>query len=204
MSQLQHSIKTLFHLHGQIGLIVETLNEVGNNYKKLKKIELKNYFDPSIDLETSTHTLLSTYAIILFNSFMDEYEKYFIPSIEDFKYKDKILKVKNKNKPGIARIKKWKDLKKFRNYFAAHNYRINNDSFFSNKFKSFDLLIPNTISEKNLFYGIVHLICISIKNEFQDIVNEFDKNEIMLNKINFIGNPIDNEKELCELYYKML
>lgn len=199
MSDLVYSIKTLFHLQGQISFIVETLTEVGNNSKELKKIKLENFFNSSINLELATHTLLSNYAIILFNSFMDEYEKKFIISIEDFKYENKMLKIKNKNKPGILRIKQWKDLKKFRNYFAAHNFRIKNESFFSEKFEKIELEIPNTLSEKKLFSGIVLLICLNIKNEFYELVSKFDGNETMLDKMKFKGAQINYEKELSEL-----
>ena len=79
MKEITNVIKTLFHLQTQIHLLVETLNEIGNNYKTLQKIKFDNFFDQRINLEDATHTLISNYAIIMFCSFLDEYEKYFTP-----------------------------------------------------------------------------------------------------------------------------
>ena len=204
MNELKNSINTLFNLQTQIHLAVETLNEIGNNYETLREIKLDNFFDKNTNLETSSHTLISSYAIILFCSFMDEYEKYFNQSELEFIEKERILRVKRKNSPGIKRIKKWKDLKKYRNYLAAHNFRINGKSFFSNEFEKLEFKIPNTISEKNLFSGIIYIICQNIKNEFPEIIQMFNINERMIDKISFIGEQIDNEKELSELYELMI
>lgn len=202
MEELTNVIKTLLHLQGQISLTVETLNEIGNNYKTLQEIKLENHFS-KISLESATHTLISNHSIILFCSFLEEYEKKFTPHfLKDIDAK-RIINVRQKNEPGLKRIRKWKDLRDFRNILAAHNFRIKGKSFFSDEFDKFKFTIPNKVSEKNLFSGIIYLICINIRTEFPEIYNSLNVGEAMLDKIEFICDEVDNEKELIELISKM-
>lgn len=202
MEDLKNVIKTLLHLQGQISLTIETLNEIGNNYKVLREMKLENHFS-KITLESATHTLISNHAIILFCSFLDEYEKNFTPHfLKDIDAR-RIINVRQKNEPGLKRIRKWKDLRNFRNFLAAHNFRIKGKSFFSDEFDKFEFIIPNKVSEKNLFSGIIYLICINIRTEFPEIYNSLNVEEVMLDKIKFICEEIDNEKELSELISKM-
>lgn len=203
MKEFTSVIKTLLNLQSQISLTVETLNEIGNNYKVLKAIKLENYHHEGVSLESASHTLISNHAIILFCSFLDEYNKFF--NISHLKNVDpeKITNVKRKNEPGLKRIKEWKDLKKFRNYLIAHNFRIKGKSFFSEEFDMFEFKIPNKVSEKNLFSGIVYFICLNIRNEFPEIFSTLNDKEIMLDKIKFISEEVDNEKELIELFHEM-
>lgn len=203
MKELTNVIKTLIHLQSQIFLLVETLNEIGNNHEALREMKLNNFFDKRMNLENSSHTLISNYAIIMFCSFMDEYEErfniHFLKSVDP----ERILKVKEKNGAGIKRIKKWKDLGDFRNYMAAHNFRIKGKSFFSNEFEKFIFKIPNTVSEKNLFSGIIFLICLNIKSEFPEIFNSLESGELMLHKMEIVGEKVDYEKELEVLSERM-
>ena len=203
MKEITNVIKTLFHLQTQIHLLVETLNEIGNNYKTLREIKFDNFFDQRITLEDATHTLISNYAIIMFCSFVDEYEKYFTPQFLKDVDSKRILSVRSRNQPGLKRIRKWKDLHKFRNFLVAHNFRNKGKSFFSEEFEKFTFVIPNKVSEKNLFSGIVHLICLNLKSEFPEVVNSLQEGELMLDKIEFICEDVDNEQELTELMERM-
>ena len=203
MGELKNVIKTLFNLQTQIFLIVETLNEIGNNYQVLRKIKLENFFDKSMNFEVSSHTLLSNYSIIMFSSFIEEYDKYFNPSHLSGIDSLRIIKVKEKNRAGIKRIRMWKDISRFRNHMVAHSFRFKNKSFFSDDMEELRFKIPNKISEKNLFAGIAHLICLNIRDEFIECVTAFDNNQVMLDKMKLIGEDIDNEKELIELYAQM-
>ena len=63
--------------------------------------------------------------------------------------------------------------------------------------------IPNRVSEKNLFVGIIYFICLNLKDEFPEIFETINPNEKMLNKIKFLSSEIDNEKELTELMEAM-
>jgi hypothetical protein len=185
-------------------LAVETLNEIGENYVELRKMKLNNFFDPRYDLEIATHTLISNHCIIMFCSFLDEYEKHFTPHFLNDVDSERILRVRNKNEPGLKRIKKWKDLKNFRNILAAHNFRVKGKSFFSEDIEKLKFVIPNKVSEKNLFLGISYLICMNIKAEFPEIFSSLKIGDTMIHKIEFISEEIDNESELEELTYKML
>jgi len=110
-------------------------------------------------------------------SFLDEYEKFFgITSEEQFK--DKILEIKRICKPILHTIKKWKDLKKVRNTFFAHNMRSK-----GNKMIYRDLVnqnAPRTIHEIELLSYCLLLTDYVIHKEF--------KNEIILAKKNIKFN----------------
>ncbi|WP_298498364.1 hypothetical protein [uncultured Algibacter sp.] len=200
---LVNVLKTLFHLQTQINLTVESLNEIEQNQKILEKIQIENYFDNSMNLKISTSGILSNYSIILFCSFLEEYHKFF--NLGHLKSVDRnlILSVKNKNKPGIRRINKWTGLIDFRNQLIAHNFRIKDKSFFSKEKLLYDYKIPNSLSEKNLFSGIIYLICLNIRDAFPEIISKLNLNERMVDKLNLIGENVDNENELKKLFDKM-
>jgi len=204
MNDLKNVLKTLFHLQSQISLLVETLNEIGNNYQILQNMPLDNFFNKNMNLENSTHTLISNYSIIMFCSFMDEYEEHFNTNYLKNIDPERILRVRKKNSYGVNRIKIWKDMKTFRNQLVAHNFKVKGKSFFSDEIERLTFRIPNTISEKNLFSGIIYYICINLKNEFIEVSNSLLSTELMLDKIEFTKQEIDNEKELTEIAIKML
>ena len=202
--ELTHVIKTLLKLRAQFFLCIESLNEILDHNLELKEIKLDNFPNYEVNLGQSCYSIVSNYSIILLCSFLDEYENYF--NIHHLKNvnSDRILKVRTKNKSGLDRIKKWKDLKNFRNYFAVHSFRIKGKSFFSNDFEQFTIKTPNSLSEKNLCVGIVNLICESILNEFNEISQIIDLEENMLSKMTFIEEHIDFRKEIIELRKKMI
>ncbi|WP_330442109.1 hypothetical protein [Flavobacterium sp. C4GT6] len=202
MSELKNVISTLFHLQGQIHLLIETLEKCTKNENLLNQIELTS-FNSDINFQKSVQGLLSNQSIIMFCSFLDEYNRYLTPQIDNSVYKDRITSLKQLNKPILKRINKWKDLYSFRNKLVAHNFRTNNKSFFSTDEVEI-YKIPNTISEKILFDGIIYLICTNIRDLFPDVISQIDPDFIMLNKLKIIGEDIDNEKELTELYLQVL
>ncbi|MPL55670.1 hypothetical protein SDC9_01149 [bioreactor metagenome] len=203
MEKITQVIKTLFNLQAHINLSVESLNEIYNNSEIFKGKYLENFYQEKMPLEVSLHTLISNYTIIQFCSFLEEYNEYFNPDFCEAKYKNRILEVRKKNSAGIKRINKWKDLIKFRNELVAHNLRIKNESFFSNQIENLEYKIPNSISEKNLFSGIVYIINSNIRDEFIDVILTFNPFESMLDKMKIISEVVDNEKELEELANKM-
>ena len=201
--KLLNVLKTLFHLQSQINLTVESLNEIDKNKKKLENIKIENYFDDSFNLKISTSGILANYAIILFCSFLEEYHKYFnIGHLKDIDEKI-IVKIKKQNKPGIKRINEWTGLTDFRNQLLAHNFRIKNESFFSNRKETINYKIPNSLSEKNLFSGIIYLICLNIRDGFPEIIKKMNLNERMTDKLNLIGENVNTENELKLLFDKM-
>lgn len=200
---VSHVIKTLLKLRAQIILCVETLNEILEHNEDLKQ-RLENFPNYEVNLGQSCFTIVSNHSIILMCSFLDEYEGYFNTHYLKNTDSSRILKIRNKNKPGLDRIKKWKDLKSFRNYFAVHNFRIKGKSFFSEDVGNITMKIPYTLSELTLFAGILNMICLNILDEFSEIAQTIDIEENMLNKLLIPEEHIDAGKELTELKNKMM
>ena len=202
--EVTHIIKTLLKLRAQIILCIETLNEILEHNEELKDIRLENFPNYEVNLGQSSFTIVSNHSIILMCSFLDEYEGYFNTHYLKNTDPSRILKIRTKNKPGLDRIKKWKDLKNFRNYFAVHNFRIKGKSFFSEDIETITMKIPYTLSELTLFAGILNFICINILNEFSEIAQTIDIEENMLVKLLITEEHIDAGKELTELKNKMM
>ncbi|QDO93587.1 hypothetical protein FNB79_06205 [Formosa sediminum] len=201
--KLKEVIKTLFQLQSQINLTVESLNEINNNQQILEGIKIENYFDKNLNLKLSTSGILANYSILLFCSFLEEYNDFFNISYLKNSNCETISIVRQKNKAGIKRINKWKDLYNFRNQLIAHNYRIKKKSFFSNETAMHEYKIPNTLSEKNLLSGIIYFICLNIRDAFPEVTLELNIKEKMADILNLIGEVVDNEKELKFLFDKM-
>ena len=148
MKELLNVVNTLFHLHGQIKFAVKTLERVYENKDLLNSIKYEEeFFDKQTLFQTSINALISNNCIIMFSSFLDEYKNFNSHNLEE-EFKSRIESVRKQNKPGIDRIRKWKDIKDFRNHLAAHNFKINGKSFFSNEVQNLEYKIPNTISIK--------------------------------------------------------
>lgn len=204
MIELQNVILTLFHLQAQIHTITQTLNKVFENTEELNKIEFDGYVQHRVNFSDSLNATISNYTIILYCNFLEEYNKFFTVDKIDKKYTDRILNIKKKNKPALKRINKWKDLFDFRNQMVAHNFRIKNQSFFSDDFTKVEYEIPNTNSEKNLIDGIIYLICVNIRTVFPDIIETLNSNYKMIYKLKIKNQTVDAEKVLIELYDKCL
>lgn len=199
MKKIQNVIQTLFQLETQIKFEIDTMNKVFENGDILNEIKLDGFFANQVSFRDSLNTIISNYTIIPFCSFLEEYNKFFTPSYAEQEFSERIKYVKKQNKPGIKRINEWKDLIEYRNVLVAHNFRKKNESVFSTDFKNYSYKIPNTNSEKNLFYGIIHLICLNIRDEFLDVVLTINPKYIMTNQLNIIGEKVDSNKELNEL-----
>ncbi|MEX0995903.1 MAG: hypothetical protein WDZ45_02500 [Flavobacteriaceae bacterium] len=200
--EIKNVIKSLLHLQAQINLIITTLNSTFDSEKILKQIDFETYPN-KISYQTSVNTLLSNYSIIMFTSFLEEYNKKFTSSFVGNMYDERITRLKQKNKPGIRRINKWKDIFKFRNHLVAHGLRINNRSLFSYSDKELNFKIPDTNSEKNLFNGIIYLICLNIRDEFIDVVKEIDPQVSPFDKFFIISEVVDCERELMDIFDKI-
>jgi len=198
-SELYHVVNTLLHLQTQIKVAVTTLDKVYENKDVINTIKYNDeYFDNQATFQAALNGLLSNHCIILFCSFLDEYEL-FNPTLSQ-EYKELILSVRRKNEPGLDRIRKWKDLKPFRNELAAHNFKIKGKSFFSKEVESLEYIIPNTISEKKLFMYIIDFICLNILEKFP---NHYNREFVMIEKINIIGEEINFVEEAKKMFLVM-
>ncbi|WP_066221659.1 hypothetical protein [Formosa haliotis] len=201
--KLKEVITTLNHLQSQINLTVESLNEINRHQHTLEEIKLENYFDKNFNLKLATSGVLANYSILLFCSFLDEYNDFFNVGYLKSCNHETIARVRQQNRAGIKRINKWKDLYNFRNHLIAHNFRIKNNSFFSNETEMYEYKIPNTLSEKNLFSGIIYFICLNIRDAFPEVVHELNMPKKMVEKLNLIGEVVDSEEELKLLFENM-
>lgn len=204
MIELKNIFLTLFNLQAQVHAVTKSLNQVIDHRKYLDEIKYEGYLENRATFSGALNGILSNYTILQYCSFLEEYNNYFIPSRFENHYKERVLIVRKRNKPGLKRISEWKDLFGFRNQMVAHNFRIDKNSFFSEKLKELKYSIPNSNSEKNLMDGILYLICWNIKLEFPEIINELNPNGLMLDKLNIPTSIVDNEKELEELFNKMI
>ncbi len=79
------------------------------------------------------------------------------------------------------------------------NVRVNKKSLFAFRGKELKFKISDTNSEKNLFSGIIYLICLNIRDEFINVVTEIDPQESPLDKFLIISEVVDCERELIDL-----
>lgn len=203
MTKIKNVINTLLHLQTQINFQVEILNKVFDNDEILNQIKSEENNINRTTFRDSLNAIISNSTIIPFCSFLDEYNRFFTPSYVEPEFAERVKKVKIKNKEGVKRINQWNGLTSFRNHLVAHSFRIKGTSFFSEKIEILEYKIPNTNSEKNLFNGIIYIMCSNIRQEFPDVINQIDPNFIMLDKLKIKGQKIDSDKELYELFLKM-
>uniref|UniRef100_UPI0030BE3AEF hypothetical protein n=1 Tax=Riemerella anatipestifer TaxID=34085 RepID=UPI0030BE3AEF len=173
------------------------IEECIKNNEKLSEIKFQENFYNNPGFSLSTRAILSNHCIIQFKSFLDEYEN-FNENYIDKKYAESIRKVRRKNKYGLKRINKWKDIGRFRNNILAHNFNYRKKSFFSNPDnKIYEYLIPDSLNEKKVCLMIMQKICLNIMDEFPQVVthsNLIYYNMGMNLKINFEEN-IDLKEE---------
>lgn len=183
MIELKNIILTLINLQSQIHAVTKSLNKVIDNRKHLDIIKFEDYLADRVTLSGALNGILSNYTILQYCSFLEEYNKYFIPSLFETEYKERIIRVRKRNKPGLKRINLWKDIFDFRNQMVAHNFRVDKESFFSENLPELKYNIPNSTSEKNLMDGIIYLICWNIKLEFPELIESMDPDGLMLDKL---------------------
>jgi len=130
--------------------------------------KVKNYGQDSVVVNS-----LMILNIIDSCSFIEEYENFFGIISED-QFMQKILEIKKICKPVISTIKKWKDLKKVRNTFFAHNLRSK-----TNNLVFRDLInhnSPRTIYEIELLSHCLFLIDLIIHSEFKNEIKQAKSN----------------------------
>jgi hypothetical protein len=198
MEKLLESFKTLLHLGTQITFFTEVNETLTDNKEELNRIKFKNHYE-NLPFSIAISGSLQNYSHILFCSFIDEYNEEFT-FLKHQEYSERIKRLKQITKPAMKKLNLWKDLKNYRNYFLAHNLRINKKSIFDTQFKTKYFNIPHTNAEIILASEITKIITICISQEFPDLVEHIDWNENILLKIKFNYAQIDVETEIKEIW----
>lgn len=202
---LVNSVRTLLDMEGQIYLLIKALNTVFENTTPLNDIERNEWLNEQISLRDSLNTLLSNYSIILFDTFLKSYENRFIAVGLELELKKRVEIVRRVNKPGIDRLKRWSGLSDFRNTLAAHDFQAKKSSvsIYSREYGIKEYNIPNTNSEKNLFYKIISLCCWNIRQALPEIVKEIPWHERPLDRFKIIGKNVNCDEELDKIQEEM-
>jgi len=199
MTHLESNLYSLAFLATHIKLSVYTLQEIIDNKELLDNIEFPDKYLQTIKFPNSLRAITSNFSIIQFCSFLDEY-KNFNQSYIGIEYSERIKKVRAKNKYGIQRINKWKNLYDFRNQIAAHNFDIKKESILRKK-EIIEYNIPDTLDEKLVFYKIIEKICNNIFSEFDEVRDNFDFTFKLNSKIEITKNSnfdLKNELKLID------
>ncbi|MFC7356697.1 hypothetical protein ACFQO1_03285 [Jejudonia soesokkakensis] len=195
MTNLKANLYSLAFLITRIKVSVYTLQETIENQSELRKIKFSDNFLEKFEYPNLIIASISEYSIIQFCSFLDEYKK-FNPSYIGTEYSERIKNVRLKNKYGLQRIQKWKDLYDYRNQVAAHNFDVKKKSILSSK-QIIEYNIPDTIEEKTLFYNICLKISQNIFSEFEEIRESFDFDFNLTHKLKIKKNEsFDLNEEL--------
>jgi hypothetical protein len=199
MDNLKSNLYSLAFLATHIKTSVYTLDETIKNIKKLDEIKFSDNHLKTMKYSDSLRISLTRQSIILFCSFLDEYNNFSKKHI-GIQYSERINSVKFKNQYGIDRIKKWGNLYEYRNQVAAHNFDIKQGRSVKKSILKNDYIktynIPDTLLEQILFYKIVRKICNNIFDEFIEIRDHFDFDFNLNSKINIQNNKINLEQEL--------
>jgi len=198
MEKLLESFKTLVYLGTQVSFFIEVHNTYTQNEEFLNQIEFQGHYSNLPFAKSISGTFLN-YALIISNSFFDEYNKEFTSSKHpDFKVR--IDKLKAITKPVMRRVNKWTNFKDYRNYILAHNFRIKDVSIFSKDFKPFHFNSPHTNTEIILLNQLMRIITTCISKEFPELVEQINWKENALSKMTFNYNEVDIDKELTEIW----
>ena len=171
MKQIVETYKGLSFLFTQTKLTVISIEKCLNNNEYLNEIHFDETFYNQTPFSNSIRALLSNYSTIQFCSFLDEYKRFNPTLTNNENLKSRIIKVREKNKYGLKRISKWKNLYDIRNQLLAHNFQIKNKSFFDNEENIvYEYSFPDTLNEKLIFLKIMEKICLNIIDEFNEIL----------------------------------
>ncbi len=123
MTNLESNLYSIALLTTLIKNSIHTLDATIKNTNQLNKIQFDDNFLQKTGFPNSLRGIISVHSIVQFCSLLDEY-KNFNPKHIGKEYTERILKVRKKNKYGLQRINKWKNLYEYRNQIAAHNFEI--------------------------------------------------------------------------------
>ena len=195
MESIKYSFKTLGDLATKIKLHQEVHSESMKNKDILNQIHLSTFYqNKNLSFQNIISSSSLNWIIIDTISFIDEYEKkltaYNYPN-----YSDKILLLKKINNPALRRIKKWTDLKKYRNTILVHNLTIKNKHIYSFQ-NPIKYNYPKNNDEVKLLSDLILIISKNIGFVFNKLVNEIDFSTSIANLILTNKNEINFKLEI--------
>lgn len=192
--------------HSSIYHLVFFGNLIGNYEKALRDLNKTDLDKIDRDSDYALYTAVFCQTLILTDSLLDEYDKFFTSTDEI--QKERISRTKKIVKPAIDRIRRWTDLKNFRNNVLAHNLRIKNQHqvsvFISGKWHKYN--IPSSTLDLQILFGCISQITNIISNvhskEYEQFKNELpEKLDIIIgvqsleesnHELQWILNEIEN------------
>jgi hypothetical protein len=190
---------TLFVLH-KCDVVIQ---RVIDRTRKLENGELKLIADPEFLVDNATLIILQL------NIFLDEYEKRF-EDVEN-NYRQRVEEFKKIVLPIIELIKKWTELRKFRNLFIAHNCRDVKGNFFVPDITLYD--VPKTTLDFHMISDYMKYIMQLMYKEFKPEIQQMilyiagfvppTKSEHNIADLNTdLEKMIDEVNALCQQYNK--
>ncbi len=170
LNKTEESIFTLLSIFVLIDQEYLAIEDMGSIFKSLNLDDTQLKQELKITYETIENTLFKEILLKLC-SFLDEYNTVLGVKTEE-KDKEKILIIKRILEPVSDRINKWKDLKKYRNWEIAHNFRNKNreNVFLYNNGK---YNIPNCLDELYLVNNFLKIMMDVIKYFYNDEIKDF-------------------------------
>jgi hypothetical protein len=106
-------------LHESLFILFKCSRTVNRVYKALEEHREKGILR---SFNHYSHNL-AYYVIMESNSFLDEYNKFFIVSNVEPEYMDRVRIVRDVLNPLVKKINNWKDLSLYRDNIVAHGWR---------------------------------------------------------------------------------
>jgi len=190
LNNVSHTIKTLIHLLTQIKMINQIGDKVQDMKQILDSIKLEGYYE-KFKCSNGIENVTLEYCILLSNSFIDEYQE-FTP-VKFYFLKERVSNIKIILSPIFKKVNSTYDIKKYRNILLAHNFRIKGKSFFDKEVEKFKFNIPNNHKDIQVLIDLFTIVTSTICQEFIEITYGLDMQEKMIDKIEFINNPITSD-----------
>jgi len=187
-----HSLKTLGDLATRIKYLAEINDLAFENKEYINTIKHRGFYE-KFTFQQSISTVSINFLFITVCSFLDEYEKKLTP-LNYPNHSSEILILKKINSPAIRRIKKWIDLKNYRNTILAHNLVIKDKYIYSLE-DPIKYNIPSNSTEIKLLVKLILIIAKNIGYAFPLLVNKIDYSISISDIILTNGDKIDFESE---------
>lgn len=193
MRKIGESFQSMLQQLTQIRLLIHTTDMIKKNSDVFDKIEFEGHYRQFPFGKSIVGSLLN-YSLLKSASFLEEFNTIFTPSNYP-DYRDRIILFKKIVKPVTKRIDQWKDIRNYRNQILAHNFNINNSSFFSEDYENILYNVPHTDAEIKLLSELLVIITNNLVFVFPEIKN-LDLNPKMMDKLKFKRTIVDLENEI--------